>query len=156
MGYVLHGVVGRTSHAALLGADLDLPLVDLGLGYSFVLWTPDDFDRLGPSDREAEPAGFLYSHSRLLAAVASRSGDAGLAYIEAEFFGGAGDQGAALFRHGELEWLSEFGPIGSVMPLTPISEALQRLGVERGKFADEFEALGLGRHRDMTDWLDEN
>jgi hypothetical protein len=100
-------------------------------------------------------SGFLYSHSRLLEALAVRSGEDGLAYIEAEFFGGAGDQGAVLFRHGEVEWLSEFGPIGRVMPITPVSEALKRLGVNRDKFPDEFEALGVGRHRETQDWLDE-
>ena len=103
------------------------------------------------SNREAEPAGFLYSHSRMLKGVAARSGADGLAYV----FGGSGSQGAVVFRHGQLDWLSEYGLIGRVMPLTPISEALRRLGVDRGTFADEFEALGLGRHREMEDWLDE-
>jgi len=148
-------VVGRSRVAALVSADLGLPNVGLAQGFSLVLWTPDDFDQFGESDREAEPAGFLYSHSRLLEVLARRSGVDGLAYVEAEFFGGSGDQGAVLFRRGEVEWLSEFGPIGRVMPLTPISEALQRLGVERGKFADEFDALQLGRHRNMEDWFED-
>ena len=87
--------------------------------------------------------------------MAARSGETGLAYIEAEFFGGTGEQGAALFRQGELEWLSKFAPIGNVIPVTPISEVLQRLGVSRGKFADEFDALQLGRHRNMEDWLED-
>jgi len=90
MGYLLHGVVGRSAEATLLGADLDLPVVGLRLDFSLVLWTPEDFDRMGTSNREAEPAGFLYSHSRLLETVAARSGEAGMAYVEAEFFGGSG------------------------------------------------------------------
>ena len=66
MGCVLHGVIGRSSMATLVSADLDLPIVGLAQGFSLVLWTPDDFDRFGESDRQAEPAGFLYSHSRML------------------------------------------------------------------------------------------
>jgi len=66
-----------------------------------------------------------------------------------------GAQGAAVFRRGELEWLREYGPIGRVIPLTPISEALQRLGVDRGNFVDEFAALDLARYRETQDWLDD-
>ncbi|MGW4465936.1 hypothetical protein [Micromonospora sp. NPDC004704] len=32
--------------------------------------------------------------------------------------------------------------------------ALHRLGVVRGEHDDEFAAVGLGRHRDLDDWLD--
>lgn len=152
---MLYGVVGRSPMAALVSADLDLPIVGLTQSFSLVLWTPDDFDRFGESDRQAEPAGFLYSHSRMLEVLSQRSGVDGLAYVEAEFFGGTGDQGAVLYRHGEVEWISEFGSIGRTMPLTPISEVLQRLGVSRGKFADEFDALQLARHRNMEDWLED-
>lgn len=151
---MLHGVVGRTDPAGRVARDLDLPVVGLAQDFSLVLWTPEDFDRLGTSDRETEPPGFLYSHTRLLDVVASQAGTDGLAYVEAEFFGGSGSQGAALYRDGTLEWLSAYGPIGKVMTLTPLSEALQRLGVQRGEASDEFDALKLGRHRNMQDWLD--
>ena len=152
---MLHGVVGRTDPAGRVARDLHLPTVGLAQDFSLVLWTSEDFDRLGVSDREAEPAGFLYAHSRLLQVVADRSGATGLAYVEAEFFGGTGEQGAVLYRNGQLEWLSEYATIGRASTVTPISQALQRLGVSRGKFADEFDAAGLGRHRNMDDWLDD-
>lgn len=156
MGYVLHGVVGRAEPAGRVGEDLDLPVVDLAAqGFSLVLWTPEDFDRLGASDRDSEPPGFLYSHCRLLEVLALRAGADGLAYVEAEFHGGLGDQGAVLYRDGAVEWLSARGPIGKVMAITPISEALSRLGVDRHGFSDEFDALALHRYRETEDWLQE-
>ena len=155
MGYVLYGVVGRSAPVSHVAGDLDLPTVGLAQDFSLALWTPEDFDRLGVSDRESEPAGFLYSHSRLLHVVAERSGRMGLAYVEAEFFGGTGEQGALVYRDGRLEWLSEFATIGRAVSVTPISDALQRLGARRHKFSDEFDALGLSRHRDLDGWLDE-
>ncbi len=36
---------------------------------------------------------------------------------------------------------------------TPISRALRRLGVTKGVHQDEFDAVGLGRHRDTEHWL---
>jgi hypothetical protein len=78
-----------------------------------------------------------------------------LAYVEADYFGGVGTQGAAVWDSGRLA----FGPvfIGEAVPVpasgTPISQALARLGVARGGHHDEFEAAGLDRERDTEDWL---
>jgi hypothetical protein len=41
-----------------------------------------------------------------------------------------------------------FDPAGS-----PISQVLARLGVGREGHQDEFDAVGLGRHRDTEGWL---
>ena len=41
-----------------------------------------------------------------------------------------------------------FGPQGS-----PICQLLARLGVEHDGYRDEFETVGLGRHRETADWL---
>ena len=69
-----------------------------------------------------------------------------LAYIEAEFFGGAGAQAHALFSKGKA--------IGqAVVSESAINEVLSYLGVTRGEAHDEFEAVGLGQHRDTDGWL---
>ncbi|MFD9126338.1 hypothetical protein [Kitasatospora sp. NPDC059571] len=79
-----------------------------------------------------------------------------IAYVEADFFGGAGTQRAAVWLHGRLD----LGPlhIADQQPRatagTPISQVLRRLGatVDAGRF-DEFDAVGLGRHRHSADWI---
>ncbi len=38
---------------------------------------------------------------------------------------------------------------------SPISQALRRLGIRRGRHFDEFEAAGLSRHRHVEGWLAE-
>jgi hypothetical protein len=69
-----------------------------------------------------------------------------LAYIEAEFFGGAGAQAHALF--------SEAKALGqAVVSESAINDALRYLGVAIGEAHDEFEAVGLGRHRDTDEWV---
>ncbi|WP_212833229.1 hypothetical protein [Catellatospora sp. TT07R-123] len=75
-------------------------------------------------------------------------------YIEAEYFGGAGGQGAAVWDRGVLV----VGPLVNVgeaigIEGTPISQALRYLGVVRSFPWDEFDAAGLGRHRRTTAWL---
>jgi hypothetical protein len=67
------------------------------------------------------------------------------AYIEAEIFGGAGTQAFVWFDGGKA---------GSpVVANDAIKCALRLLGVRTGKEGDEFELVGLGRHRDTDSWL---
>ena len=69
-----------------------------------------------------------------------------LAYVEAEFFGGAGTQAHALYSAGKAA-----GQV--VVSDSAINEALRLLGVDKGGAADEFDSIGLGQHRNTDDWL---
>ncbi len=69
-----------------------------------------------------------------------------LAYIEAEFFSGAGAQAHALFSEGKA--------IGRpVVSDSAINHALRYLGVAKEDAHDEFESAGLGKHRDTNEWV---
>ncbi|MFF5451975.1 hypothetical protein ACFY40_12135 [Streptomyces sp. NPDC012950] len=88
--------------------------------------------------------------------VLSRGGP--VARVEADFWGGDGEQTAALWRAGVREWgpvrASEFsGPRRD----WPINAALARLGVAPAgpgapDHRDLFAEVGLGRGRDEEDW----
>ena len=69
-----------------------------------------------------------------------------LAYVEAEFFGGEGTQAAWLIEN-ENEFKEAF------VHESAINEALKWLGVSADSGRDEFDALGLGKHRDTADWI---
>jgi len=71
-----------------------------------------------------------------------------LAYIEAEFFGGAGTQACVVFTDGR-----QVGQL--LVSETAINHALHILGVSKGNAYDEFEAVGLGAHRDTDAWLEQ-
>ncbi|SDD79440.1 hypothetical protein SAMN05216174_11833 [Actinokineospora iranica] len=94
------------------------------------------------------PAGF----DRALAACSVHGP---VAYLEAEYFGGVGAQSAQVWDGGNVV----LGPLylaeGEPFPAegTPISRALRRLGVTSGGHRDEFDAVGLHRHRDTLGWL---
>lgn len=73
-----------------------------------------------------------------------------IAYIETEYFGGEGVQGALVWSDGEIV----LEPLISAS-IGPINSALRELGVQRGRARDEFDALGLGKHRQTDAWLKE-
>nr|BFD89151.1 hypothetical protein KitaXyl93_05110 [Kitasatospora sp. Xyl93] len=86
----------------------------------------------------------------------SRSGP--VARVEADFWGGDGDQTAAVWRAGAREW----GPVHTAefsgpREEWPINAALARLGVAPAgpgapDHRDLFLEVGLGRGRDEEDW----
>ncbi len=85
-----------------------------------------------------------------------------LAYIETNYFG-VGTQATVVWRAG----LVAFGPELSeskwvdgqfVSPLDQdkaINRSLRLLGVDRSAVVDEFDAVGLGRHRYDEGWVSE-
>lgn len=69
-----------------------------------------------------------------------------VAFVTAEFFGGAGAQCATLYRDGRV--VQEF-PSGC----TAINAALAALGITTEPASDAFDTLRLGRYRHTEDWL---
>ncbi|SDS62684.1 hypothetical protein [Actinoplanes derwentensis] len=87
-----------------------------------------------------------------------------LAFVQADFFGGDGDQTATVWRDGAPAW----GPVhdrrfDGPREQWPINAALAQLGLRSAGWTyssnptlavDLFDQIGLGMERDMTDWLD--
>lgn len=71
-----------------------------------------------------------------------------LAYIETEYFGGVGGQGAAVYSGREVMMEPEWRDSGS------INRALKRIGVKRRLLGDRFSALGLDEYRSNDDLID--
>ena len=159
MGYEVRGVIAQTAVAQLVAAEFGpgTRAVDLEQGYALVPYNDAAYDHfLGRHGEPHKPFGWLGSAVADLLATASRSGP--LAYVEAEYFGGTGEQHAAVWDGGALAW----GPLGigfrqAIPPQgTAISQALRRIGVTANdKACDEFEAVGLRRYRHLEDWLPE-
>ena len=82
-----------------------------------------------------------------LGCLASRDGL--VAYVEAEFFGGLGGQASVLWDRGSIAK-------GPIVAKDAINQALRILGVNKGGAHDEFDALGLDKHRDTDDWSGES
>jgi hypothetical protein len=94
-----------------------------------------------PSGLHVSPLGL----SEAVAAATVRG--AGLAYVETEYFGGTGAQSAVAFVEGR-----EVVAPQSARSAGPINQALRRIGVARTLAEDEFDTIGLGERRSMTDY----
>lgn len=68
-----------------------------------------------------------------------------LGYIETEYFGGVGGQGAAVYSDRQVIMEPDWRESG------PINRALELIGVNRGPLGDRFSALGLGAYRSNDD-----
>lgn len=98
----------------------------------------------------AEHADFgeewYFGRPPLAAFAAWISRGASVAYVETEYFGGLGDQGACVWINGAWDYGPKRGSVGV------INEALARVGVVREEARDEFEVLGLDRRRANEDF----
>ena len=67
------------------------------------------------------------------------------AVIETDYFGGVGDQAAALYQGSSELMQPTSAPVG------PINEALKKLGIVARSPLDEFDTIGLGNYRNFDD-----
>jgi hypothetical protein len=109
---------------------------------------------IGVDDSAAIVDGFLELTDDLNQILMRWSDVGPVAYVEAEYFGGVGEQHAQVWDRGT----TSFGPLhvdeGEDFPDagSPISQALRYLGVRVHDDIDEFDAVGLARYRDTDDW----
>jgi len=144
MAYCLQALVGKVD---VLGKHMSefqhARLVPLTQGLALIPLTDDLHAEVG-SGGEAERFEKL---SPAVEQWAQRiSSDGLIAYIEAEFFGGDGSQSAVVWSGGSRV-------IGPIHSNDAINQALRFLGVQVGDAHDEFDAVGLGQHRDTHDWI---
>ncbi|GAA1887254.1 hypothetical protein [Asanoa iriomotensis] len=151
MSYVIEAALGRAE--VLRAAVRDQPI-------AVVVLLPHELAMVPMTDAlldalAGEPVlGFEKLPAGFADVLASCSATGPVGYVEADFFGGTGTQRAALWAGGalaagplSLDEDEPFGPDGS-----PISQILRRLGVPPQRGRDEFDAVGLGRHRWTADW----
>jgi hypothetical protein len=160
MSHHIRGFIARKDDLCRAATDLTgARVVSLSLGFGFLPVT----EQLGGGD---EPAPFEHLErltARLGAWAEAASAAFPLAYVETDYFGGYGWQAAMAWVGGRVT----FGPVrttdlwreGKYTP-TPlldgaINQSARLVGVDRGLVRDEFDALGLGRHRSNELWLSE-
>ncbi|MEU5946465.1 hypothetical protein ABZ793_12995 [Micromonospora sp. NPDC047465] len=162
MGYQLSAVVADAELLREQTADLDHAVLgELRQDFALLPVTPQLVEELTgalPDFSAAERSPAEPFHLVLSAALAgvlagwSRSGP--VAYLEAEFAGGAGYQSAVVWLGGGVSW----GPrvdhlFDGPRSEWPLNAALARLGAEPGAWIDPFAELGLHVERSTAGWL---
>ncbi len=150
MGYTLFAILAQPP---LLEADplwiADSRVIALEQGIRMIPVTATLYDGLVQQhlkDPTEDWAGFVFSPAPLVTALSELSHRGTVAYVEADFFGGTGDQRCVVWRGGDIK-------LGLLDTKGAVNKALSRLGVKRQPFWDEFEAAGLNRHRSNEEWL---
>lgn len=108
--------------------------------------TDDGFDAIVDSQGPSEPAAEeFWRLTKALCALAQACSQFGpIAYVETDYFGGSGTQGAAAWELGK----EIMAPTVS-WSTGPINTALNAIGLAPSKDLDEFETLGLHTVRRM-------
>ncbi|MDF3145838.1 MULTISPECIES: hypothetical protein [unclassified Streptomyces] len=155
MGYDLQAVIA--GREVLRAAARDLPaarLASLGQGMSLMPMTDALFDSVTDGS-DAGPLGFWRLPGGFEKTLADWSTAGPVAYVEAEYFGGVGEQQAAVWDGGTIVLGPLQVPEGQPFPPagSAISQALRRLGVVASTGEDEFSAVGLDRHRHGEGWI---
>ena len=155
MGYDLHAVIAEEE--VLRSAAQGLPaarLASIGQGLALMPVTGALFDSV--ADRSGTGVlGFWRLPGGFDKTLADSSVRGPVAYVEAEYFGGVGEQRAVVWGGGTIV----LGPLhveeGRPFPAagSPISQALRQLGVVASAEEDEFSAVGLHRHRHSEAWI---
>ena len=151
MGHYISGIVAKRESLTNFSTTNGLhPPADLIIGLGFLPLSDDHLDMLFPVQGEFDDS-MTYLSEALKTTLAFLSADEMVAYVETEYFGGQGAQGATVYYRGQCV----FGPISN--DASPISDAMRLLGitVEPGQH-DEFEAVGFCRHRNNEDWIEES
>jgi len=147
MAYVISGVIAR---GETLATAAGLVAVELSAGMSLApltrsFWEERDVASLPlifAMERGAEVGEAFWRVAELFAKLSLRSP---VAYVEAEFWAGEGTQASLVWRDGVATSEPLYAP-------NAISLALKEIGV-KALGSDEFDALGLGRHRSPEAWL---
>ncbi|TDT98246.1 hypothetical protein EDD99_6468 [Streptomyces sp. 846.5] len=119
-----------------------------------LVWMTDVLFGAVSDGTTAQTMGFWFLPGGFERVLSAWSGTGPVVYVEAEYFGGVGTQRTAVGARGALA----FGPFAveenESVPRegTPISRALRLLGVAADRGLDEFDTVGLRRHRHVEDW----
>ncbi|SMQ13864.1 hypothetical protein SAMN06272771_0142 [Streptomyces sp. Ag82_O1-12] len=155
MSYDLRAVIAGQDVLRVGTRDLSVArLASIGQGLSLMPMTYALFEAVTDGSGDGT-WGFRWFPGGFEKVLAGWSAGGPVAYVEAEYFGGVGEQRAAVWDAGTMALAplhvdegEPFPPAGS-----PVSQALRRLGVVAGAAGDEFSAVGLDRHRHSEAWV---
>ena len=144
MGYYLQAIIGRQQTLAQHASEFQhARIVPLAQDIAIIPLTDDLYDEIadgGDVERFEKLSPGVKEWVQRISMVAP------VAYVEAEFFGGTGGQSA-------VAWSGGSRVLGPLYALDAINQTLRFLGVRTNGVHDEFDAIGLGRHRDTADWI---
>lgn len=126
------------------------PHFALEAGFEFLPLDDENLDDVVGVQAGESLGAFTYLTPILISLLRTASKMGSIAYVETDYFGGTGRQGAIVFSKGDVTLGPLTGESGA------INEALTVLGAPaRSERQDAFATIGLDRHRFNEDYREE-
>ena len=150
MAYELRAVLGKRELLETLASQRGVPVAALGQGFGLIPLTSQVVDALVGGSGPDAPADHGARQHRLDDVLKDWSAHGPIVHATSGLHAGIGEQTARIWRDRVMVFAQQ-GNAGS----GPISMALLRLGVTGGRIGwDEFDVVGLGRHRTTDKWFE--
>jgi len=148
MGYYLKAFIGNKESLTPIQEKYDdSKLIELSDEIFMIPMTDKLFDDINQLETSSEISSFEFLTENIEIKILKLVCDKKIAYVESEFFGGQGGHIGLIWENGERVFIGEF-------KRSTMNVVLEKLGVIRTEIKDEFETIGLDRHRQTEDWIE--
>jgi len=147
MGYNLKAFIGQVERLEPVTTRFkNAKLIPLTEQIALIPMTDDLFNEINDYRVNNNIDGYEYLTTDIESEIIETINIGLIAYIEVEYFGGTGVQNGILWKNKKR--IFEHSGTKAV-----VNSILQQFGITRSKSRDEFETVGLNRHRYTEDWL---
>jgi hypothetical protein len=147
MAYILQAfIVNKSAQNNLTDSYKNAVAVDIGHELALIPFTGELFDEINNHIQSALIGRFGSLRENIEAEVLKNIGNRKIAYVEADYFGGRGEQIVIIWEGKKRIYLSDPGG-------NEINKVLQNFGVIADKGSDEFDTLSLGRYKKTERWI---
>jgi hypothetical protein len=148
MGYILFALIGKEPELQKIASKFKkakISMLEQGIG--IIPMTEDLYDEINNFETSDDVKPFAFLTSNTQGKILELTTTGMIAYVEAEYHGGKGSQSGILWNNGIR--IAFFTNVNRA-----INAILKILGVSAEYGMDEFDTIGLDRHRDTSDWLE--
>ncbi len=152
MGYYLQAIICKEKASEIITREFySAKRVCLKGDLYIIPYTSDLYDEFNQFDKSGHFDKFEYLNEKLFTYLIQKSVIEPIAYVEAEYFGGTGGQSAIMLNNGEVVIDVRFEDNG----YGAINAVLKEFGINKESDLDEWDTVGMLRHRSTEDWLED-
>jgi hypothetical protein len=150
MSYVLNAFLGQQVDLKIIEEKFKFSkMVPLTSKIGLIPMTKELYDEINNFGTSKAMENWEYLTIDMERQIVRVPGNHMIAYTEIEYFGGSGGQSGIIWKNGIRIFEANFEQ-------DVVNSILRHFGVVTEEFKrDEFDSVGLGRHRDTRDWIQE-
>lgn len=147
MAYLLHAFIGQPDDLKVIEQQFtQAKLVLLNPQIALIPMTEKLFNEMNQDSKNNNIGKYEFLTTTIEQTILEIVKDCMVAYIEADYFGGQGVQSGIVWKAGKRIFEQELG-------VDTINQILKLYGIVKLDPLDEFDTIGLGRHRNTEKWI---